>query len=388
MTARLRRLLDHPIVRTLLFERLLLTASALLAVLAIVLGRVRPAEIPTLLDGRLLALLFVLTVAVELGKGSDLFDRLVASVVRRARNARGLAFAMIGVTGLCAALLTNDVALLLVVPFTMLFGRVTEMNLAPLVALEVAAANLLGCLTPTGNPQNLFLFGRGGFTPGRFLLVQLPFVAGGAALLALAVPLLVPRTVFAPPATEPFDVDPWRAVGFLVLLASVAAALFGWIPWGAPLALAVGGVSLLGRRVREADFSLVFVFAFLFVGVAGLERGRLYRVFDPERFFGHGPTGLLVSGALISQVVSNVPAALLLAPAARLPGSLTGLLYGVNAGGCGTPIASLANLIGGELYRRGTGRSGPFWRAFLPVSFALLGAMLLWSLAVLRLLAR
>ena len=91
-------------------RRLLLTASAALALAAVATGRVAPAEIPSLLDWRLLALFFVLTVAVELGKHSDLFDRLVAAVVRRARHARALAFALIGVTGLCAALLTNDVA--------------------------------------------------------------------------------------------------------------------------------------------------------------------------------------------------------------------------------------------------------------------------------------
>jgi len=155
-----------------------------------------------------------------------------------------------------------------------------------------------------------------------------------------------------------------------------------------PLALSILGAGLLGRRILETDFSLVFVFAFLFVGVAGLERGRLYHALDPERLFGHGPTGLLVSGAVLSQFVSNVPAAMLLAPAVRSPQGFTALLYGVNAGGCGTPFSSLANLIGGELYTRSEGRSGRFWRVFLPTSFALLAAILAWSLAVLRLGSR
>jgi Na+/H+ antiporter NhaD/arsenite permease-like protein len=241
MRDRVRILLDHPLVRTLLFERLLITASAALALAALATGHVRASEIPGLLDLRLLALFFVLTVAVELGKDSDLFDRLVAAIVRRARHARAPAYALMAVTALCAALLTND------------------------------------------------------------------------------------------------------------------------------------------------DFSLVLVFALLFVGVEGLERGRLYHALDPERFFGHGPTGLLVSGALLSQLVSNVPAAMLLAPAAHGAASFTGLLYGVNAGGCGTPVSSLANLIGAELHRCGGGRPGHFWRLFLAVSGALLVAMFLYCLAILRL---
>jgi Na+/H+ antiporter NhaD/arsenite permease-like protein len=388
MRRRLRVLLGHPVVRTLLLERLLITASATLAFAAVAMGRVRPSEIPGLLDARLLALFFVLTVAVELGKHSDLFDRLVAAVVRRARHARALAFALVGVTGLSAALLTNDVALLLVVPFTMLFRKVTDIDLAPLIVLEIAAANLLGALTPIGNPQNLFLYARGGFTSGGFLAAQLPFVAGAAALIALAIPLLVTRRDFEPPAAAPFDVDPKLAAGFFLLLGAEIAALEGLIPWSAPLLLSLAGIALLGRRVLEADFSLVLVFDFLFVGVEGLERGRLYQALDPERLFGHRPTGLLVSGALLSQVVSNVPAALLLSPAVRSSQGFTALLYGVNAGGCGTPVSSLANLIGAQLYLREGGRPGPFWRLFLPASFALLAAMLAWSLAILRLTIR
>jgi Na+/H+ antiporter NhaD/arsenite permease-like protein len=383
--ARIRRLLAHPVVRSLLFERALITASATLAFAAVAMGHVRPAEIPGLLDWRLLGLFFVLTVAVELGKDSDLFDRLVAAVVVRARHSRALAYALLGVTALLSAFLTNDVALLLVVPFTMLFRKVTDMDLAPLVVLEISAANLLGALTPIGNPQNLFLYTRGGFTLGSFLAAQLPFVAGAALLLAVAVPLLVPRREFAPPAPTPFDVDPRLAGAFAILLGAEIASLAGWIPWQAPFALAAAGMLLLGRRVLEADFSLVFVFAFLFVGVEGLERGRLYQVLDPERIFGHRPTGLLLSGAFLSQLVSNVPAALLLSPAVRSPLGFTALLYGVNTGGCGTPISSLANLIGAQLYLREGGASGRFWKRFLPASFLLFAALLLWTLAILRL---
>ena len=124
------------------------------------------------------------------------------------------------------------------------------------------------------------------------------------------------------------------------------------------------------------------------MGVAGLERGTFYRAIDPERIFGHGPTGLLLSGAALSQVVSNVPAALLLAPSARSSASFRALLWGVNAGGCGTPIASLANLIGAQLYFREGGLHGAFWRRFFPVSVLLLFALLALGLSIVRLPVR
>ncbi len=379
---RARRLLRHHVIRSLVFERLLLAGAGVLALVAVVSGRVRPGEIPGLLDTRLLSLFFVLTIAVELGKASDLFDRLVAATAARVGTARGLAWGMIAVSGALATVLTNDVALFLVVPFTMLFRKVAALDLAPLVVLEVAAANILGCVSPLGNPPNLFLYPRGGFTPSGFFTAQLPWVAAAALLLLAAVPLLVPRRAIAPPVRAPFDVDPRLAGACLVLLGAEVAALFGAVHHLLPLALAVVGAILLGRRALEADFSLIAVFALLFVGVARLERGRLYRALDPVRFFGHEARGLVLSGAALSQFVSNVPAAMLLAPAAATAAGFRALLYGVNAGGCGTPIASLANLIGAQLFVREGGDPSAFWRRFLPVSATLLVLLVLVSLAL------
>lgn len=383
MIRRPRSLLRHPVVRFLIFERLLVTASATLAFAAIAMGRVRISEIPRLMDRRILALFFVLTVAVELGKASDLFDRLVEVAITRARTTRGLAFSMIGVTALLAAILTNDVALFLVVPFTMLFPRSPGLTRAPFVVLEVLAANLLGAATPIGNPQNIFLYARGGFTPGSFFSAQLPLAAGAALLLAGAVFFFVPRRSLPPPAEKSFDVDPLLAAAFFLLLAAEVASLFGWIPYLVPLLLSIPAIGLLGRRTFEADFSLVLVFALLFVGIPGLERGRLYHFLDPEKVFGHGPIGMLLSGALLSQVVSNVPAALLLAPAAANPGAFRGLLYGVTVGACGSPVGSLANLIGAQIYLREGGRPRYFWKPFCAVSGAILAIMVLFAAVLL-----
>jgi len=99
------------------------------------------------------------------------------------------------------------------------------------------------------------------------------------------------------------------------------------------------------------------------------------------RIFGHHARGLVLSGGLLSQVVSNVPAAMLLAPAASGAAGFRGLLYGVNAGGCGTPVSSIANLIGAQLFVREGGDGREFWRAFLPVSFA--GLVLLVAVSLL-----
>ena len=335
------------------------------------------------MDWRLLSLFFVLTIAVELGKASDLFDRLVAAVAARVRTARGLALGMVAVAGALAAILTNDVALLLVVPFTMRFRRVTDLDLAPLVVLEVAAANLHRMRQPAREPaEPLSLHARR--LHGR-LVLRGPGAVGRGRRRSARGGRPDPRPAPRARAARARRLRRGSAAGRRVRRSARRrgrGALRG-VPlrasrscWRSEAPL------LLGRRVFDTDFSLVAVFAFLFVGIAGLERGRLYATLDPVRIFGHEARGLVLSGAFLSQWVSNVPAAMLLAPAAATAAGFRALLYGVNAGGCGTPISSLANLIGAQVFVREGGDPRAFWRRFLPVSFALLGLLVLVSLAL------
>ncbi|MFI5120672.1 MAG: hypothetical protein ACHQM4_09675 [Thermoanaerobaculia bacterium] len=129
----------------------------------------------------------------------------------------------------------------------------------------------------------------------------------------------------------------------LALIALELLAIFHAVPPVVPGVASLFALALLGRDALRTDFALVAVFSALFVGVEGLRRSALFHALDPIRLFGASPSGFVVSGALLSQAVSNVPAALLLAPAAATAqaGAFTALLYGVNAGGCGTPSPCL-----------------------------------------------
>jgi Na+/H+ antiporter NhaD/arsenite permease-like protein len=366
-----------------------LPVSLGLAALALLTGWVKPADAPGLLDLRVLELFFVLILAVECARRSALFEFLVAKVLSSVRTERGLGAAAVLTAGGIACCVTNDVALLVVVPFTLAFARADEaLDPAPLVVLEIHAANLLGCLTPSGNPQNLFLYLRGGFAPAQFFGAQVPWVLGMTAILLAAVPLFLTNRVLPQAPKRPIPVEPVLATAAVGLLGLQVLAVLGVLPRAVPLAAAVPAIGLLGRHLFKTDFSLVAVFAALFIGIEGLRRSPLFPALDPLRFFGAGQAGFVLSGALLSQVVSNVPAAILLAPdaAARGGGALfVALLYGVNAGGCGTPIASLANLIGAGLYVRERGGAGRFWRLFLPVSAVFLAAATALSLALVAL---
>ena len=373
-----RTTLDIPIIR------LVLPAALALAALALAAGWVAPREVPGLLDARVLGLFFVLIVAVALARRSGLFARGVRAVLARVRSSRSLALAAVLVTGATAALVTNDVALLLVVPFTLAFeAAAPSFEAAGVVVLEIAAANMIGCLTPTGNPQNIFLFVRGGFTAGTFFAAQAPWALGMAAATCAAIPFAVPARRLAAPPESRVSVERAPAAASVTLLALELLAIFSAVPVWVPFLAALPALLFLGRDAFRTDFSLVGVFAALFVGVEGLRRSPLFSLVDPVRLFGTSPAGLAISGALLSQGVSNVPAALLLAPAAAGRAAFTGLLYGVNAGGCGTPVASLANLIGARLYL-GARPGGRFWRLFLAVSFALLVAALALSILLLK----
>lgn len=364
----------------------MLPAALALAALVLLAGWVAPREVPGLLDPRVLSLFFVLIVAVALARRSGLFARGVRAVLSRVRSSRTLAFAAVLVTGATAALVTNDVALLLVVPFTLAFeAAAPDFEAAGVVVLEIAAANVIGCLTPTGNPQNLFLFVRGGFSGGTFLAAQAPWVLGMAAATLALIPFTVPRRPLPASAAAHVPVGRGRAAVAVSLLVLELLAIFGVLPVWVPFAAAVPALVLLGRDAVRVDFSLVGVFAALFVGVEGLRRSPLFAHLDPVRLFGASPEGFAASGALLSQAVSNVPAAILLAPAAAgHAGAFTGLLYGVNAGGCGTPVASLANLIGARLYLESRAGRRRFWRLFFATSSALLAAAVVWSLVLLK----
>src|SRR5690606_18098018 len=192
---------------------------------------VSPSEIRALLDLHLLSLFLVLILAVECLKRSGLIEVVVGRVLSRVRSERTLAAAAIVTTGAVSAMVTNDVALLLVVPFTLAFEKAApDLDPVRVVVLEIQAANLLGCLTPTGNPQNLLLFSRGGFTTASFFAAQLPWVIGMAAALLALVPILVPKRALPAPPPASRAVEPRLATAGLFLLSLQLLAISQAVP--------------------------------------------------------------------------------------------------------------------------------------------------------------
>ncbi len=156
---------------------LLVAITAILALAFLLTGRVSVDAAMRSIDLDLLLVLFALLVTVEILRASGWLDVVVRNVVGRFRTTRTFAMALIAFSGALAALVTNDVTLFVVIPFTVIASRYSEFDVETVVILEIVATNLIGCLTPLGNPQNLFIFHQSGMSAATFIAMMLPFVA-------------------------------------------------------------------------------------------------------------------------------------------------------------------------------------------------------------------
>lgn len=312
-----------------------------------------PADARTVLgfiDQRVLVCLFLLMAAVEGLRSEGVLEAAAARMVARASTMRSLSFALVGLAYFSAMIVTNDVALLTFVPFTLLALRLAGRAeyAGPVVVLETVAANLGSALTPVGNPQNLYLYSRFGMTPSSFFGAVLPLALPSAALLTAGV-LLLGKTPVLPGLREPAVFRPRpRLLVFAAVFAVALIAVFDGIPpWAA---LAAGLIPLLAfarAEVRKVDYALLLTFVFFFVFIGNIT--RIPAVSGTMRSLLTGPRTVFLAGAGLSQAISNVPAAILLS---GFTGDVRSLLRGVDVGGCGTLVASLASLISYKAYLR------------------------------------
>lgn len=335
--------------------------AGLIAISLVATGRVPLGAAKRSIDADLLLILFALLLTVEILRTSGFLDATVAVCVARFHDTRLLAVALVGLSGFLASLLTNDVTLFVVVPFTIIAGRLADFEVENVVVLEIVATNLMGSLTPLGNPQNLFLFHQSGWTALFFVRTMLPFVIVAAAGVLMA-------TILATPPTKLTVIDvplpprnPRMALAglgcFVLVILEIARVLSGW---PAAIAASIVGICFLKRRLFAIDLSIVPLFLFAFVIVEGLRSQQVPAL----------ASHLYASSIVLSQILSNVPTAILLAPIAG--GRWRELLYGVNAGGCGTIIASLANLLGWRIYIRESNRDPRFFRRLTIYNFVFL----------------
>lgn len=299
-------------------------------------------------DWRTLCLLFCLMFVVAGLRGCNLFRVTAQALLARCTRYRALAHALVWLTFLLSMLVTNDVALIALVPFGIyVLDRLgLRRRILGLVALQTAAANLGSLATPIGNPQNLFLYNAHAIPAPAFFAAMLPVTLVGALLLALFLQRLRDEPIAVDFAHRRVLTHPRKVTLHAALFLLCLLTVFRIFPTELLFAIVIGCALLFCRPIlREIDYGLLFTFVCFFVfshnvGAIAPLRDLLARLLE---------THTQATTAIASQILSNVPAAVLFS---SFTDDWRGLLWGADIGGFGTPIASLASLISLGLYCR------------------------------------
>lgn len=317
-------------------------------------------------DYRTLALLFCLMIIVAGFQSLGVFSLLGQTLLKRADSLRRMSVFLVLLCFFCSMVITNDVTLITFVPFTVLVFRMVKMEdkVLKLIVLETIAANLGSMATPIGNPQNLYLYSASGLSTSQFVFAVIPY-AGLSLILLLAVLLIQKNEPLADTAEEisqtkePEGKRMTAVLPYLCLLLLCLLVVFRILPF-LPVLICVGAAVLfINRRLyASVDYFLLLTFLCFFVFIGNVKRmpgisGLLFSLVDGRELW---------AGILTSQVISNVPAAILLS---GFTDNFAALLTAVNLGGLGTLIASLASLISFQSYTRAyPEKKGAFLKVF------------------------
>ncbi len=339
------RYFAHRLLRYLHAEKVL-TVSLLLAAGSALF--VPPdAEYLGYLDLRVLALLFCLMLLVRGFQSIGLFDLLIEHIFQAVHSSRRLALLLVMLCFFSGMVITNDVALITFVPFAItaleLCGQ--EDLTVRVVVLQTIAANLGSMATPIGNPQNLYLFSVSGMSLSEFLATMLPLTGVSLALILLALLSIPSREIHMHVEAKTPAMPRREFFCYNVLFVLNLLVVFRVLHWLPALLATLLGVLLLGHRqlLRQVDYALLLTFVGFFIFVGNLSRIEFVSSWIASVLQGHE----ILLAALFSQVCSNVPTAILLSGFSR---NYTALLIGVNIGGLGTLIASMASLISFKIY--------------------------------------
>lgn len=352
------------------------------------------------IDFRVLALLFCLMAVVRGFSSIGVFTRLGTMLLTHVHSLRMLSALFIFLCFFFSMLITNDVALITFVPFTILVLSMAEQKkfLIPVIVLETIAANLGSMLTPLGNPQNLYLYTISGLSIGAFVRIMLPYSFVSAILLLIFILFLPKDTVSTATAantanstntvtasnTSNVICEAVKArknprilfTAYLILFLLCLLTVLHILPYQIMFLLVLTGFLLLDYRVlKDVDYFLLLTFLCFFIFIGNMKQISLVHELISKLLVHHE----VLMGIGASQIISNVPAAILLS---GFTDDYSALLIGVNLGGLGTLIASLASLISFKFY---TNSNGNDTRRFLGI-FTLYNVIFLGVLFVLSLI--
>jgi len=274
---------------------------------------------------------------------SKAFDYAAKKIITKASNEKNLSILLVITTALISTLLTNDIALFIMIPLTLAITKYIENKPTKILILETFAANVGSLLTPFGNPQNMFLFHQWGLSIYMFIFNMLLLETCLIVLLLLYTLIFVKQKMIIIRNNDNSTIEVnrrllWVSLGLFALF--LVSLEFSFLFYASP-AILVAYIICCKKTIIECNWSLLLIFILIFVNI-----NLLLSLSSVENTFSYLTQGnklfLYISGISISQVISNAPAAIFLSHFSK---NWLVITYAVNVAGNGTIVSSLANLI-------------------------------------------
>lgn len=297
------------------------------------------------IDFKVLILLFNLMVVVAAFKDLKVLDSIAIGLLKKCNTYTSISLSLVFLTFISSMIVTNDVALITFVPLSIVISKKANINVLKIVVFQTLAANLGSSFTPMGNPQNLFIYSFYNLSPIDFFKITLPIVI--LAVLFLVFLVLKDKKMNLSLDLEDVKIDNKRDVYlFSALFLIILLSVFHVIDYKVTFLITLVMVLLLNKKLfSQVDYSLLVTFIGFFIFVGNISTMDVVKNFM-EGILG-SPESTFLSSVLSSQFISNVPATMLLS---GFTNHFKELLLGVNIGGMGTLIASLASVISYKIY--------------------------------------
>lgn len=297
------------------------------------------------IDFKVLILLFNLMIVVAAFKELKVLDNIAIGLLKKCNTYTSISFALIFITFIASMIVTNDVALITFVPLSIVIAKKANIDVLKIVIFQTLAANLGSSFTPMGNPQNLFIYSYYNLSPLDFFKITVPIVI--LAIVFLSTLILKDKKMKLKLDLSDVTIENKRdVILFSLLFGIILLSVFHLIDYKITFVITIITVLVLNKKLfKEIDYSLLITFIGFFVFIGNISTMDVVRSFMENILNSEKST--FISSILASQVISNVPATMLLS---GFTGHFKELLLGVNIGGMGTLIASLASVISYKIY--------------------------------------
>lgn len=297
------------------------------------------------IDFKVLILLFNLMIAVAAFKELKVLDSIAIGLLKKCNTYTSISFALVFITFIASMIVTNDVALITFVPLSIVIARKANIDVLKIVIFQTLAANLGSSFTPMGNPQNLFIYSYYDLSPIDFLKITLPIVILAIVFLSILI-IKDKKMKLKLDLSDVIMENKKDVILFSLLFVIILLSVFHLIDYKITFIITIVTVLILNKRLfKEVDYSLLLTFTGFFIFIGNISTMDVVRNFMENILNSEKST--FISSILASQIISNVPATMLLS---GFTNHFKELLLGVNIGGTGTLIASLASVISYKIY--------------------------------------